>query len=92
MDQVVAESLEVAAPAVGPRVGVPAGVLQGAVMGLPLVRVIGSVETMGVPEYEPVNSVPVIKLSVSDLYLHAMPKSTKNTFSFSSMPSSKFWA
>ena len=28
----------------------PAGVLQGAVMRLPLVRVVGSVKTMGVPE------------------------------------------
>ena len=48
MDQVVAKGLQVAPPAVSSGVGVPAGVLQGPVMGLPLVRLVRLVEALGV--------------------------------------------
>ena len=49
MDHVVAEGLQVAPAAVGPGVGVPACVLQRAVVRLPLVRLLRPVEPKGVP-------------------------------------------
>ena len=52
MDQVEAERLQVSPPAVSPSVSVPAGVLQGPVMGLPLVRLVRLVEALGVSAME----------------------------------------
>ena len=52
MDQVVAESLQVAPPAVSSGVSVPAGVLQRPVVSLPLVRLVRLVEALGVSAIE----------------------------------------
>ena len=52
MDQVVPEGLQVAPPAVSSSVSVPTGVLQGPVMGLPLIRLVRLVEALGVSAME----------------------------------------
>ena len=59
MDHVVAEGLEVAPPAVGPGVGVPAGELQRPVVRLPLVWLVGLVEPVRVSVGASVSGVEV---------------------------------
>ena len=77
MDQVVPEGLQVAPPAVSSSVSVPTGVLQGPVMGLPLIRLVRLVEALGVSAMENKVREQQGKPEGFYLYLQAIPKSTK---------------
>ena len=62
MDEVVSKGFEVPPPRVSADVGVPAGVLQGSVVGPPLVRFMGFVETIAIPVNIGVNSMHRINI------------------------------
>ena len=49
VDKVVAQSLEIPAPGVGPNVGVPTRVLQRAVVGPALISLVWLMESIAVP-------------------------------------------